>query len=448
MGAGPDEDGVATILWQGQQQPVSPGRWIVAMDGLPGNASQQLAGAAQRIQQRTTGPAVTTLRSLNPRSVLIETASGVTYDELKASLSGLPGFRYIEPDFIVSATSTTPNDPNFSSLYGLNNAAQTGGLHDADIDAPEAWDLTTGSASIVVGIIDSGVDYNHPDLAANMWRNPGETPGDGVDNDGNGYKDDVYGYDFLNNDGDPFDDYSHGTHVAGTIGAVGNNGVGVAGINWQAKIMALKFLSASGSGPISAAVSCLNYATMMRNTYGVNIRLTNNSWGGGAYSQAMNDAIVASGNAGMMFVAAAGNNASNNDTTTFYPASYNQPNVIVVAATDNKDTLASFSNYGATTVDLAAPGVSILSTTPNNTYSSFSGTSMAAPHVSGVAALAWSLKPTATYQQIRDAIYAGVDSVPALSGVTATGGRLNALSTLNILLGDAGDTLASARVRA
>ena len=226
----------------------------------------------------------------------------------------------------------------------------------------------------------------------------------------------MHGYDFVNNDGDPMDDNGHGTHVSGTIGAVGNNALGVAGVNWLTQIMGLKFLGSNGSGPISAAVSALNYATMMRNSYGVNIRLTNNSWGGGAFSQALSDAITASGNAGMLFVAAAGNGASDIDATPYYPASYDLPNVIAVAATDSNDALASFSNYGASTVDLAAPGSSILSTYPNNTYVSMSGTSMAAPHVSGAAALAWSYAPGATYQQIRDAMFDGVDPLPALSG--------------------------------
>ncbi|SIO26764.1 FG-GAP repeat-containing protein [Singulisphaera sp. GP187] len=447
LGAG---DGIpadpATILWQGEQRPVVPGRWIVAMDSLRGTAATQLATGDRLLKQRSFGPAMTAVRGLGGRgSMLAETAPGVTYDAVKASLAGLPGFRYVEPDFIVSVNSTTPNDPNFSTLYGLDNTAQAGGVQDADIDAPEAWDLTTGSSRVVVGVIDSGVDYNHPDLAANMWRNPGEIPGDGIDNDGNGYKDDVYGYDFINGDGDPMDDYGHGTHVAGTLGAVGNNGVGVTGVNWQSRIMALKFLGADGTGPISAAISALNYATMMRNSYGVNIRLTNNSWGGGAFSQAMSDAIAASGNAGMLFVVAAGNNSANSDYSTTYPASYNLPNIIVVAATDQSDALASFSNYGATTVDLAAPGVGILSTTPNNTYSVLSGTSMAAPLVSGVAALAWSLDTNATYQKVRDALFAGVDPVPGLHGVTATGGRLNAWNTLNVILGDVGDTLSAAR---
>ena len=417
-GAGLGETDPSTILWQGEQRAVNPGHWIVAMDGLPATPSLQLTVGAQVLQQHASGPALKALGSLGGRgSLLIETAPNVSYAEVKTSLSGLPGFRYVEPDFIISLDATTPNDPSFPSLYGLNNTGQTGGTLDADIDAPEAWDLTIGSRSIVVGVIDTGVDYTHPDLAANIWTNPGEIAGDGIDNDGNGYVDDVHGYDFVNNDGDPMDDNGHGTHVSGTIGAVGNNAVGVAGVNWQVQIMGLKFLDSNGSGPTSAAVSALNYATMMRNNYGVNIRLTNNSWGGGAFSQALSDAITASGNAGMLFVAAAGNSASNNDATPSYPASYNLPNIIAVAATDQNDALASFSNYGATSVDLAAPGVSILSTYPNNTYSSMSGTSMATPHVSGAAALAWSYAPGATYQQIRDALFDGVDPLPGLSGL-------------------------------
>ena len=443
----------STIVWQGEQRSVNAGHWIVAVDGLPTSPSLQLATAAQELKHLGAGPAVKALRSLGGRgSLLIETASGVNYADLRTSLSGLPGFRYLEPDFTINIDSTTSNDPRFPDLFGMNNVGQTGGVLDADIDAPEAWDLTIGSHNNVVGVIDTGIDYNHPDLVGNVWTNPGEIAGDGIDNDTNGYVDDLHGYDFVNGDGDPLDDNGHGTHVSGTIGANGNNTLGVVGVNWQVQIMALKFLNASGSGAISAAISALNYATMMHNSYGVNIRLTSNSWGGGAFSQAMSDAIAASGNAGMLFVAAAGNSASDNDTTVSYPAGYDLPNVISVAATDQNDVLASFSSYGATTVDLAAPGVNILSTTRNNTYGSMSGTSMATPHVSGVAALAWSMAPGATHLQVRDALYSGVDSVPGLIGKTATGGRLNARNTLNALAivvgGDVGDTLATARVTA
>ena len=237
----------------------------------------------------------------------------------------------------------------------------------------------------MVAIIDTGIDYTHPDLAANIWTNPGEIAGDGIDNDGNGYVDDVHGYDFVNNDGDPMDDHFHGTHTAGTVGAVGNNGVGVTGVNWQVKLMALKFLGASGSGSVSGAVSALEYAVTM------GVRLSNNSWGGGGYSQALYDAIKNSQVIGHVFVAAAGNSGVNSDLQPAYPASYDLDNIISVAAIDSSDNLASFSNRGVVTVDLAAPGVAVLSTVLGGGYASYSGTSMATPHVTGAAALALGL---------------------------------------------------------
>jgi subtilisin family serine protease len=190
--------------------------------------------------------------------------AGTSVPEMIARLAGTPGIAYVEPNYIIHA-SAIPNDTRFSEQWALNNTGQTGGTADADIDAPEAWNLSTGSSSVVVGVIDTGVDYTHPDLAANIWTNPGEIPGDGIDNDGNGFIDDVHGWDFANNDNDPFDDNGHGTHVSGTIAATGNNNLGVAGVNWNAKIMALKFLDANGSGPTSGAVAAINYATMMRN---------------------------------------------------------------------------------------------------------------------------------------------------------------------------------------
>ena len=296
---------------------------------------------------------------------------------------------------------------------------------------------------MVVVIIDTGVNYNHVDLAANIWTNPAECSGgvgtcvaDGVDDDGNGFVDDFYGWDFVNNDNDPMDDNKHGTHVAGTIGAVGNNGVGVTGVNWNVQIMALKFLDRSGSGTLADAIEAINYATMMRRDFGVNLVVTNNSWGGGGFSRAMFDAIQASGEANMLFVAAAGNNGG---VGAILPARYNLDNIISVAATDHTDALASFSNRGNEAVDLGAPGVDVLSTMRKN-YGTLSGTSMASPHVAGVAALAWDVDPAASYADIRDAIFAGVDPFPSLSGLTVTGGRLNAYTTLVIaeaLLGNA-----------
>lgn len=318
-----------------------------------------------------------------------------------------------------------PNDPRFSSMYGLNNTGQTGGTIDADIDAPEAWNISTGTRRTIVAVIDTGVDYNHQDLAANMWRNAGEIAGDGIDNDGNGYADDIYGYDFANNDANPFDDQGHGTHVAGTIGAVGNNGIGTTGVNWNTRIMALKFLAADGSGSTAGAISALNYAVRM----GAN--LSNNSWGGGGSSSLLSQAISNARTAGHIFVAAAGNSAQNNDLTPNYPSNYNFDNVVAVAATDSRDALASFSSYGATTVDIAAPGVGILSTLPNNGYGSYSGTSMATPHVSGAISLIWDQNPTFTYQQVIAKLYSSVDKISGLTGKVATGGRLNIGNALN-----------------
>jgi len=344
------------------------------------------------------------------------------------------GVAYVEPDFMIAPT-TIPNDPSFGTLWGLNNSGQSGGLANADINAPEAWNTTTGSRGVVIAVIDTGFDYNHPDLAANAWTNPGEVAGDGIDNDGNGKIDDVHGYDFVNNDADPMDDNGHGTHTSGTIGAVGNNGVGVVGVNWQVSIMGLKFLAGDGSGSTSGAVAAINYATQMRRDFGINIVATNNSWGGGGASTALRDAITAGGQAGILFVAAAGNEAANNETTPSYPANYTSDAIISVAATDRSNNLASFSNYGVTTVDLGAPGVSILSTTPNNTYASYSGTSMATPHVTGTVALLAAAYPQATSAQIRTAILASTTPIASLTGKVATGGLLNAANALQYLAG-------------
>lgn len=330
-----------------------------------------------------------------------------------------PLVEFIEPNYIVSA-NILPNDPEMSLLWGLHNTGQDGGTADADIDAPEAWDIETGaSASVLVAVIDTGVDYNHNDLKANMWVNPGEIPANGIDDDANGYIDDVYGYDFSNNDGDPFDDNSHGTHVAGTISARADNEVGITGVSWGAKIMAVKFLDASGSGTTTDAVEAILYAT------GMGAHISNNSWGGGGFSQALKDAIFTAHQANSLFVAAAGNSSSNNDLFPHYPSSYDVPNVLAVAATDNNDLLAGFSSYGVTTVDLGAPGVNVYSTTPNQSYDYYSGTSMATPHVSGAAAVALAQNPALTAEGVKALLMDTVDPTTELSGLTITGGRLN-----------------------
>lgn len=329
--------------------------------------------------------------------------------------------QYAEPDYVVFASATTPNDPAFSQLWGMHQRT------DKDIDAPEAWDLTQGSSNVVVAVIDTGIDYGHEDLSANMWRNPGEIPGNGIDDDGNGFRDDVYGWDFCNDDSDPYDDNSHGTHCAGTIGAVGNNGIGVAGVNWGVKLMAVKTMNAGGSGYISDAIDAVYYATRR------GVRLTSNSWGYYGWLQSMKDAIDNAGTSNILFVAAAGNELNDNETNPCYPSSFDSANIISVAATDADDDLAWFSNYGKNTVDLGAPGVGIYSTVPTaqGKYASLSGTSMATPHVAGVAALVAAYSPALMAAQIKQRILDNTDRSSTLSGKTVTGGRLNAYKSLS-----------------
>jgi len=425
---------VGTLQWQNTALSVYQNEWIVQLSHDALAQVHSVAEVAGLFQAREFSFEV--LGGLGATGQLLVRAAGASSDAVSAWLAADANIAYYEPNAILPLAQVA-NDPSLGLTWGLHNTGQTiggqAGLADADIDAPEAWNLATGSSSIVVGIVDTGIDYTHPDLAANVWTNPGEIAGNGIDDDGNGFVDDVHGYNFVANTGNAMDDNGHGTHVAGTIAAVGNNGSGVAGVNWNSSVMALKFLDANGSGSVANAVRALNYATMMRNTYGVNIRVTNNSWGGGGYSQSLYDAIAANGQAGILFVAAAGNSAQNNDATPSYPSNYNLDNVIAVAATDNRDALASFSSYGATTVDLAAPGVNIYSTQAGGGYRYMSGTSMATPHVSGVAALAWSVASNASVAQIRSAILGGVDRIASLGGKVATGGRLNALGTLQLM---------------
>jgi subtilisin family serine protease len=431
------ENGYQPIQWNGQQALAKPGQWLLKLQDVKGRPDAQLKAINQQLGGL--GQGLKAERQLGEDGlVLLSAPKALKHEKLRGALKKLAKFSYVEPDLAVWADATTANDTYAGNLWGLNNTGQTGGTPDADIDAPEAWGLTRGDASVVVGIIDSGMDYNHHDLSGNVWTNPGEIAGNGIDDDGNGYRDDVHGWDFYNNDANPMDDNGHGTHVAGTIGASGNNGVGVTGVNWNVKMMALKFLGADGGGTLSGAVSALNYASAMASQYGVNIKLTNNSWGGGGYSSSLFDAIQRSGQAGQLFIAAAGNGGADgigddNDAAASYPSSYNLDNVISVAATDHSDVLGSFSNYGKTSVDLAAPGVSILSTTPGGNYGYMNGTSMATPHVSGVAALAWSYVSNATASNVRDAIWGGVDTKASLSGKVATAGRLNAFNTLQRL---------------
>ena len=325
-----------------------------------------------------------------------------------------PDVLYAEPNYIVYADQD-PNDYYFPNLWAMNK-----------IQAPQAWDVTTGSQDVVVAVVDTGVDATHPDLAANIWANIDEIPNDSIDNDGDGYIDDTYGWDFYNDDNSPADGHGHGTHCAGTIGAIGNNGVGVAGVAWNVKIMPLKFMDDSGSGTTADAAEAIRYA-------GANgADIISCSWGGGGYSQTLKDAIDGSGT---VVVCAAGNSAANADSSPMYPAAYTSANIISVAATDQNDQLASFSNYGANSVDIGAPGVSILSTYPvslGGNYATMSGTSMAAPHVSGVAALVKANSPGFTNLQVRDAVLRSADPVSGLAGNVSTGGRVNANRALSV----------------
>lgn len=341
-------------------------------------------------------------------------------------LSGL--FKYVEPDYIVYPC-LTPSDQSFvnGTLWGLYNFGQNGGVVGADISATNAWNLTTGSTNVIVAVIDTGIRYTHYDLTNQMWRNPGEIAGNGKDDDNNGYVDDVFGINAIANTGDPMDTDDHGTHVSGTIGAAANDGNRIVGVAWKVRLMGCKFLGGSG-GSTANAIKCIDYAVSK------GARVLNNSWGGGGPSTALYSAIDRAGQAGVLFVAAAGNYSLDNDKTPFYPASYPLDNIVSVAAMDRYNTLANFSHYGLTTVDLAAPGVDIYSSTSgsDSDYQSFDGTSMAAPHVSGVAALILSLYPSADLSEMTGRLLGGTVPVPSFNGRMVTGGRLNAYNSLTL----------------
>lgn len=348
----------------------------------------------------------------------LKISSEHSVEETVNALRNLPDVEYAEPDYWLKFDQSTPDDPYFGYQWALQNSGQTGGTPGADISATTAWGETTGRPEVIVAVIDTGVDYSHPDLKQNMWINPGEIPGNGIDDDNNGWVDDVHGIDAFANDGDPMDEQGHGTHVAGTIAAVDNR-AGVVGVAPNVKIMALRFLGPEG-GYVSDAVRCINYAVSK------GAHLSNNSWGGGGYSQAMRDAINNAGAANQLFVAAAGNAATNTDQSFNYPSCYDLPNVISVGSSDHYDQPSSFSNYGLTTVDLFAPGSNILSTVPGNGYAYLSGTSMASPHVAGVVALMMSINPDLSFADVREALMASVDAKTSLNSLCATGGRLNA----------------------
>jgi len=380
-----------------------PGQVLVKF--VPNAPASAIAGARQAVGAR--------LREILPGIGVQhwQLGKGVSVEKALDILARSPyhsAIEYAEPNYILQIAALPadpPSDPRRGDLWGLHNLGQTGGTKDADIDAFEAWQATTGSTSVIVAVVDTGVDYTHPDLAGNILR------------DGSGK---VVGYDYANNDADPMDDNSHGTHVSGTIGALGNNGVGVIGVCPVVRIMPLKFLDAFGSGDIANAVKAINFAAAN------GAHIINASWGSSSSSKSLQNAIKSFNG---LFVAAAGNSNSN---ALFYPAGYSLPNILAVAATDATDARAGFSNYGAW-VHLAAPGLYILSTTPNNTYSVYSGTSMAAPHVTGVAALVKAKNFGWGYQQIKAQILNTLDYPAALASPEGPNGRLNGRKAVGIL---------------
>jgi len=404
-----------------QSRPLQAVRGELLVKFKPGatNAHRQAAFARTRARMRGRFARTNIDRVEIPVDLDVASAAAAMLDD--------PSVLYAQPNFVRHvAASGTPNDPAWvgNSLWGLLR-----------INARAAWSAFPSAAhDVVIAVIDSGVNYEHPDLAASIWVNRLEIPGNHVDDDRNGYVDDVHGIDALNHDGDPMDDFGHGTHVAGTIGAQGDNGVGAVGVAWNPQILACKFLDSNGNGTDAAAIACFDYLIEQKVDRGVNIRIANNSWGSARdlsapFPQALKDAIDEAGEAGIINVFAAGNFAANGDVAPFDPANFGSASIVSVAASDEYDARAGFSNYGSTSVDLAAPGANIFSTYFDG-YAYSSGTSMAAPHVSGTLALMVSQNPSLTVAALKSRLLGSVDLLPPWAGHTVTGGRLNAFSAV------------------
>ena len=435
----------------------------------------------------TNGIQFETVRGLGVPGLLQVRAFATTLSGADSALASSENVATFEPNELLSG-ERIPNDSDFGNLVGLHNVGQFGALTDSDIDAVEAWNQSIGSPTVVVGVVDSGIDVTHPDLYLNVWINQGEilaakrsrlidTDGDdlitfydlnstlnassvrdlnsngyidaidllldplwsdGLDTDRNGFIDDFFGWNFRTGSNEPFapnnpsDSLGHGTHVAGTIGAIGNNSIGITGVNWRTSLMSLKFLDQNNQGDTASAIAAINYATMMRTQYATNVRVLNSSWGqSGSPNSLLSNSIRSAGDSGILLVAASGNGnvlgqGVDNDRTPFYPASFDLENIVAVAASDNKDNLTSFTNFGSKSVDIAAPGVGVRSTLPGGRYGEANGTSMATPLVSGTAALVWSELPQATVAEVRRAILDSAEQRPELSNLVASGGRLNA----------------------
>ena len=381
--------------------------------GATERAGSAIAAAGASVAERLRGSEWITIRI----------PKGMTVRQAEAIFGSKNWVEAAQPNFYYRL-QVTPDDTRFADMWGM-----------AKISAPTAWDKETGSADTVVAVIDTGIQYTHEDLSDNIWTNPGEIPGNGVDDDGNGFIDDIHGYDFFFNDPDPLDEHGHGTHTAGTIGAVGNNMLGVTGVNWNVSLMAIKIYDASGFGTTSAMlINAYNYVRLMKER-GVNLRVTNNSYGGCpeacGYDRATLEALEALGDAGVLNVFAAGNDGRNTDSAPFYPASYELATIVSIASSTSTDAKSSFSNFGIDSVDLAAPGSSILSTTMTGTgYGTMSGTSMATPHVAGAAALIASHFPSMSNLSLKATILNNIDRLAAWDGVVRTGGRLNVAAAL------------------
>ena len=368
-----------------------------------------------RVAALERSPATESVASLGLGIYRVDLAPGVDLTQAVTLFAGQPGIRSVARDSVISVAQT-PNDPRLSETWHLQK-----------IGAPQGWNATAGTGQTIVAVIDTGVDRTHPDLAANIWTNAGEIAGNGLDDDGDGFVDDVHGYDFSANDADPMDENGHGTHVAGIIGAVGNNGVGVSGVSQHTRLMPLRFMDATGNGYTSDAVRAIDYAVR----HGA--KILNDSWDGAAADPTLATALERARAAGVIVVVAAGNESADNDATGSYPASYakQSDNVVAVASTDANDQLSWFSNFGPQTVMVAAPGESILSTARGGGYVTKSGTSMAAPVISGALSLLWDLHPTWNYTQILNKLRGSVDPLGGLNGKVSSGGRINLAKLLD-----------------
>jgi subtilisin family serine protease len=361
--------------------------------------------------------------------VALTDEDGLDAETVASEYRSLPDVEYAEPVFEIHLEHSSPgkhkhaDDVRFGEQWSLENTGQNGGKANADIGILRAWYKTTGSSKVVVAVLDSGVEYTHFDLIRNMWERPADMSP--YFDDELGEFNDLHGFNATDRLRDPMDDNGHGTHCAGIIGAEGNNGYGIAGINWNVEIMPLKFLDANGSGTTKDAIEAINYV-IERKRAGVNVRIISASWGSTQKSRALRDAIKRAGDEGILFVAAAGNNSDDSDKRPHFPAGYDLPNMVAVAALDRNDQLASFSNYGAKSVHVAAPGKEILSTWLKGEFYVASGTSMATPEVAGVAALILSTSPKMSVKELRERLFNSVDKLDSLTGKVVTGGRINA----------------------